>query len=66
MTLFKKGAVAFLVVSVMSLYSCGGPNDNKGSMDEKNSNGEGAIDSTRITNFDSTSANKSTDTSIKK
>lgn len=60
----KKAALAFLVASTLGLYSCG-PNDNKGSMDQKNSNGEGAIDSTRVTNFDSASHN-GTDSNIQK
>ena len=51
----QKGALALLVASCLTIYSCG-PNDNKGGMDTENSKGEGAIDSTRLTNFDSTSA----------
>ncbi len=53
--------VALLLSVCITAYSCG-PNDNKGGMDEANSNGEGAIDSTRLTNFDSTS-NPTGDTS---
>jgi hypothetical protein len=65
MTFLKKAAFAFFVALTMSFYSCG-PNDNKGGMDEKNSNGEGAIDSTRLTNFDSTSTTNGSDSSINK
>lgn len=55
MKLIQKGVLALLVALCFTIYSCGGPNDDKGGMDEKNSSGEGAIDSTRLTNFDSTS-----------
>ena len=45
------------------IYSCG-PNDNKGSMDQENSNKEGAVDSTKVPNFDSTHATDSSHASI--
>lgn len=51
----RKGVLAVLVACSITIYSCG-PNDNKGGMDTENSKGEGAIDSTRLTNFDSTSS----------
>lgn len=54
MKLIQKGALALLVAASLTVYSCG-PTDDKGGMDEKNSSGEGAIDSTRLTNFDSSS-----------
>ncbi|MEJ7679391.1 MAG: hypothetical protein WKG06_16330 [Segetibacter sp.] len=44
-------------VSIL-IFSCG-PNDDKNSMDPENSNGEGAVDSTKIPNFDSTHASAS-------
>lgn len=50
----QKGVFALLLASCMTIYSCG-PNDNKGAEDQENSKGEGAIDSTRLTNIDSTS-----------
>ena len=54
MKIVQRVAITLLIAGCMTAYGCG-PNDNKGSMDVKNSNGEGAIDSTRLTNFDSTS-----------
>ena len=45
------------------IYSCG-PNDNKGSMDQKNSNGEGATDTTKIPNFDSSHTSDSSHASL--
>ena len=65
MILLEKAAFALLVASTIGLCSCG-PNDDKGSMDQKNSNGEGAVDSTRLTNFDSTSTHNSTDSNRQK
>jgi hypothetical protein len=47
----KKGVMALIIAASLTVYSCG-PNDDKGGMDQKNSNGEGAIDSTRLPNFD--------------
>lgn len=61
----QKVVFALLIVLTTSAYGCGGPNDDKGGMSEKNSDGEGAIDSTRLTNFDSTTAHSSDSTSIK-
>lgn len=49
----QKGLLALLIAVSMTIFSCG-PTDDKGGMDEKNSNGEGAVDSTRLTDFDST------------
>ncbi|MCW3106861.1 MAG: hypothetical protein JWQ09_1367 [Segetibacter sp.] len=50
----QKGVLALLIASCITIYSCG-PNDDKGAEDQENSKGEGAIDSTRLTNIDSTS-----------
>jgi len=61
----QKAALTLLVALSITIYSCGGPNDNKGGMAQDNSNGEGAIDSTRLTNFDSTTVHSSDSTSIK-
>lgn len=52
---FNKGTVAILFTGFVVFCSCG-PNDDKGGMDDKNSGGEGAIDSTRLTNIDTTAA----------
>jgi hypothetical protein len=60
MKLIQKGALALLVAACVTIYSCG-PTDDKGGMDEKNSSGEGAIDSTRLTNFDSSSTTVGSD-----
>jgi hypothetical protein len=65
MTLLKKVGFPIVVALTMSFYSCG-PNDDKGSMDVKNSNGEGAIDSTRLTNFDSAGVTNGSDSTVKK
>jgi len=65
MTLLKKAAFPLLVALTISFYSCG-PNDDKGSMDVKNSNGEGAIDTTRLTNFDSTNVTNGSDSTVNK
>jgi hypothetical protein len=51
----QKAFLALLFSCSIAFYSCG-PNDDKGSMDQDNSKGEGAVDSTRLSNFDSTSA----------
>lgn len=58
----QKGMLALLVASSITIYSCG-PTDDKGGMDTENSKGEGAIDSSRLTNFDSTSAMQAGDSS---
>jgi len=50
----KKGFLALFVSCSLAMFSCG-PNDDKGAMDQDNSKGEGAVDSTRLSNFDSTS-----------
>ena len=60
MKLIQRGALALLVAMCMTVYSCG-PTDDKGGMDEKNSSGEGAIDSTRLPNFDSSSMTAGSD-----
>lgn len=52
---FQQGALALLMAGCITFYSCG-PNDDSGGMDQKNSDGEGEVDSTRLTNFDSSSA----------
>lgn len=52
-----------LVIICISICSCG-PNDDKGGMDDKNSGGEGAVDTTKIPNFDSTHASDSTHSSL--
>jgi len=52
----KQATLALITAAGIFMYGCGGPNDDKGSMDQKNSNGEGAVDSTRIPNFDSSNA----------
>jgi hypothetical protein len=60
MKLIQKGALALLVAASVTVYSCG-PNDDKGSMDQENSKGEGAIDSSRLTNFDTSSITSGND-----
>jgi hypothetical protein len=64
MKMIRKGCLALLVMSCITIYGCG-PNDDKGGMDQENSQGEGAIDSTRLTNFDSTSQEVDDSASIK-
>ncbi len=61
----KNQQVTFALITALSLfiYSCG-PNSDKGGMDEENSNKEGAVDSTRIPNFDSTHASDSSHASL--
>jgi hypothetical protein len=54
MEMIRRGFIALLVISCITVYGCG-PTDDKGGMDQENSQGEGAIDSSRLTNFDSTS-----------
>ncbi|MDQ6814924.1 MAG: hypothetical protein M3040_14405 [Bacteroidota bacterium] len=54
MKLIKKGTAALQLAASFIVYSCG-PNDNRGSMDQNNSKGEGAIDSSRLTHFDTSS-----------
>lgn len=56
-------SLALITAITIFIYSCG-PNDNKGSMDQKNSGGEGATDSTRIPNFDSSRAKDSSHASL--
>lgn len=51
----KHATLALTTVACIFLSSCG-PNDDKGSMDQKNSNGEGAVDSTKVPKFDSSHA----------
>ena len=50
--------LALFAALSIAISSCG-PNDDKGSMDSKNSNKEGAIDSTKIPNFDSAAKDSS-------
>jgi hypothetical protein len=59
----QKAFLALLFSCSITLYSCG-PNDDKGGMDQDNSKGEGAVDSTRLSNFDSASTGSS-DSTIK-
>ena len=54
MEIIQKKLLALLFAITVLISSCG-PTGNGNSMDEKNSGGEGSIDSTRLTNFDSTS-----------
>lgn len=65
MEFIKKRLLVIMVASSLVFYSCG-PTDNKGSMDEKNSSGEGAIDSTRLTNFDTSSMTGASDSGVLK
>lgn len=60
----QKGLLALLIASSVAIYSCK-PNGDKGAEDTSNSNGEGAVDSTRLTNFDSTAATVADSTTIK-
>lgn len=60
MKLAQKLALVLIVAISMSVYSCG-PNDDKGGMDQENSKGEGAIDSSRLTNFDTASMTSGND-----
>ena len=41
--------LAVVAPLIMAAVSCGSPNDDKGGMDQENSNGEGALDSSRQT-----------------
>lgn len=50
---FKIASTALFASALLTFASCG-PNDDKGGMDEKNSEGEGAIDTSRLSNFDTT------------
>lgn len=45
-----------LLIAVSILISGCGPTGDKNSMDQENSGGEGAVDSTKIPNFDSSHA----------
>ncbi|HKG67547.1 MAG TPA: hypothetical protein VKA92_01670 [Segetibacter sp.] len=49
---------ALITATALSMSSCG-PNDNKGSMDQENSNKEGAVDSSKIPGFDSSHVDSS-------
>jgi hypothetical protein len=53
---FTKGKLAFLAAAIISLSSCGGPNDDEGGQDHNNSGGEGEIDSSRLIMSDSAGA----------
>ncbi len=52
---FQQARLPLIIALSIFVSSCG-PNDDKGSMDQKNSSGEGAVDSTKIPNFDSSHA----------
>ena len=41
--------LAVVLPAIMMAVSCGGPNDDKGGMSTENSNGEGALDTSRQT-----------------
>jgi len=56
-------SLVLMTAVTLLIYSCG-PNDNKGSMDQENSNKEGAVDSTKVPNFDSTHATDSSHASV--
>ena len=56
-------SLALLTTISILIYSCG-PTDDKGGMDEKNSDGEGAVDSSRLPNLDSTHASDSSHASL--
>jgi len=51
----RRGAFTLLVALCAGIYSCG-PTDDKGGMDQENSDGEGAVDSSRLTNSDTAAA----------
>lgn len=49
-------ALALIIASSVTIYSCKSqPNDDKNGMDQENSEGEGAIDSSRLLNSDTSS-----------
>lgn len=56
--------VTLALVTLCIFASSCGPNDDKGAMDDKSSGGEGAVDTTKIPNFDSTHASDSTHSSL--
>lgn len=56
-------SLSFITAAAILLYSCG-PNDDKGSMDQENSNKEGAVDSTKMPQFDSSRAADSAHASL--
>lgn len=49
---------ALITATALFISSCG-PNDDKGSMDQENSNKEGAVDSSRMPGFDSSHVDSS-------
>lgn len=59
----KQASFAFITALSLFIFSCG-PNDSKGGMDQNNSHKEGAVDSTKIPNFDSTHASDSSHASL--
>ena len=61
---YTTGIGALLVAGLISLSSCGGPNDDQGGQDSKNSD-EGEIDSSRLVGSDTTSAYNATPDFIK-
>jgi hypothetical protein len=50
----KKLLTGLCIAAIVFTTSCG-PNDDKGASDTKNSGGEGAVDTTRMPNFDTVS-----------
>ena len=57
--------VTFVLMTAVSISVCScGPNDNQNSMNPKSSGGEGAVDSTKIPKFDSSSASDSSHASL--
>lgn len=62
----QKIILALITAGSLFIYSCGGPNDNQGGMDSKNSDKEGGIDSTKIPNFDSAHAGDSAHAAIER
>jgi len=54
----KQASLAFITFLALVVYSCK-PNDNKNAMEPQNSHGEGAVDTTKIPNFDSAHADSS-------
>lgn len=49
--------MTWVLITATSIFLCScGPNDDKGSMDQENSDKEGAVDTTRMPRFDSSRA----------
>jgi hypothetical protein len=49
---YSKKILQCLCIGALLFATACGPNDDKGASDTKNSGGEGAIDTTRMPNFD--------------